>query len=54
MARKETKRPFSVHRTEQVFTWKWKRLEAKNYAMKSLTEMSYNITSLEGVPVCCE
>lgn len=39
MARKETKRPFSAHRTEQVFTWRRKRLEAKNYAKKSLTEM---------------
>lgn len=44
MAGKETKRPFSVNRTEQVFTWKWKRLEAKNYAMKSLTEtVKYHI-----------
>lgn len=40
MATKETKRPFSIHRTEQVFTWKWQRLEARKYAMKSLTEMA--------------
>jgi len=39
MATKETKRPFSIHRTEQVFTRKWQRLKAGNYALKSLTEI---------------
>lgn len=49
MATKETKRPFSMHRTEQVFTWKWQRLEARSYAMKW-----YNITSLKSAPDCHE